>query len=431
MKSRQLRIVIPAHNESERIVHTLADYCAAFAETGTIVVVANACTDDTVKVIERLRQKYDNLELLAIHGKIGKGGAIRAGLKMGGAEPYVGFVDADASTAASEFARLLDHCKSVKCDGVIGSRWSKGSVVEPRQPWSRRFASRCFNGLVRAFFGLRFRDTQCGAKVFRRDAIDPVLCHLELANFAFDVDLLFQLKEHGKRIVELPIRWSDAGGSKVRLVPSSISMFMALLRLRLRNSRAKHFPYVEYIGRHAVIPVNVSHKVVMLNHRYDAIHDKLRDVAMECTQLLEQRGFTVQWMEDLPYRGSEGPGSGLVATVMDRLRFFLWYAYRSTRDADALVELESGTPSFVPYFSVKPKFLITSNNGRNAVRAPYGEEKTLVVGDGTRGADLAEAILAGVGTQSIYGASFSGSAKAWSLRFSELDSGVAKHKALK
>ena len=87
--------------------------------------------------------------------------------------PLVGFMDADNSTKVSELVRLSrrigDH------DGVIGSRHLPGQVLQRKQPLFRRIQSRIFNGLIRLLFGLPFYDTQCGAKIFKKEALDAVL----------------------------------------------------------------------------------------------------------------------------------------------------------------------------------------------------------------------------------------------------------------
>jgi hypothetical protein len=39
-----------------------------------------------------------------------------------------------------------------------------------------------------------YRDTQCGAKIFRRNAIKTIVNELGITQWAFDVDLLYKLK---------------------------------------------------------------------------------------------------------------------------------------------------------------------------------------------------------------------------------------------
>jgi hypothetical protein len=87
--------------------------------------------------------------------------------------------------------------------------------------------------MVRILFGLKLKDTQCGAKLFRREVIQPVLRNLGVTNWAFDVDMLFQTKRLGFSIREIPTVWHDVAGSKVEVGRASLNMTVALVRLRM------------------------------------------------------------------------------------------------------------------------------------------------------------------------------------------------------
>ena len=143
----------------------------------------------------------------------------------------VGFVDADGSTPPEAFNELIENIGS--SGSIIASRWMKGSMVEPRQPLSRRIASRIFNTMVRWMFGFRVHDTQCGAKLFRREVLEEILPRLGITRWAFDVDMLFHVRRAGFDIVEIPTVWRDAEGSKIKVAKASTEMVFALIRLRL------------------------------------------------------------------------------------------------------------------------------------------------------------------------------------------------------
>jgi hypothetical protein len=146
----------------------------------------------------------------------------------------VGFVDADGATPPGAFDDLICQIGHSGC--IIASRWIKGADVSPKQPMQRRVSSSIFNGLVNVLFGLGIGDTQCGAKLFRKDVMEFVLENLGVTNWAFDVDMLFQVKRFGERIKEIPTVWHDQAGSKIRIVRSSSHMLLAIIRLRLYYS---------------------------------------------------------------------------------------------------------------------------------------------------------------------------------------------------
>lgn len=117
-------------------------------------------------------------------------------------------------------------------DGVIASRRVKGSQILIKQSLKRRIASKSFNIIVRIIFGLHFKDTQCGAKVFRKEAIKDVLSELKTKGFEFDVELLWRLKKKGYKIIEFPITWKHSEGSTFGL-SNAPKMFFSLLKVRI------------------------------------------------------------------------------------------------------------------------------------------------------------------------------------------------------
>lgn len=230
----KLSIVIPAHNEEYRLPPMLGAYGGYFSEKygneAELIVVANFCSDRTAEVARDIGARYPQIRVIEEKKRIGKGGAVMLGAQNTDGD-LVGFVDADGATSPESFDDLV---QKISLDGcIIASRWMKGSDVSPKQPFSRRFASRCFNLMTRILFGLKLTDTQCGAKLFRREVIRPVLRNLGVTNWAFDVDMLFQAKRLGASIREIPTVWHDVAGSKIRIGHSSITMFVALVRLRM------------------------------------------------------------------------------------------------------------------------------------------------------------------------------------------------------
>lgn len=236
----KLSIIIPAHNEEQRLPPVLEAYEDYFSKKFDgdieIIVVVNGSTDNTLGVTEAFAAEHPAVSVIHEPRRVGKGGAVLLGLKAARGD-LVGFVDADGSTAPEAFHDLIENIGDAGC--IIASRWMKGSVVEPKQPLSRRAASRIFNFMVNLFFGFRVHDTQCGAKLFKRQVLDEILPEIGITKWAFDVDMLFCVRRHGYRIREIPTVWRDAAGSKVQVGRASTEMALAMIRLRLLYSPFK------------------------------------------------------------------------------------------------------------------------------------------------------------------------------------------------
>jgi glycosyltransferase involved in cell wall biosynthesis len=248
----KLSVLVPAHNEEDRIGRMLDAFLPWFedryGEQVEFLVIVNGSTDRTESVVQGYADRHPCVRCIVEPRKVGKGGALMLGFPQATGD-LVGFVDADGATPPDAFQDLVD--KIGDAGVIIASRWRHDSVVDPPQPLSRRLASRCFNILVRVLFGLKLTDTQCGAKLARGEAVRAVLPYLGITQWAFDVDFLFQLRRHGYRISEISTTWRHVSGSKLPVAKASFDMMLAIIRLRLIHSPFKFLVrfYHTCIGR--------------------------------------------------------------------------------------------------------------------------------------------------------------------------------------
>ncbi len=224
----KISIVIPAYNEEKRIESVVSNYIDYF-DNQEIIIVCNGCIDNTVNIVEKYKSNYPQIKLLDFKQKIGKGRAIIEGFKIAQGNS-IAFVDADESVKPKDMNRMFNALSDV--DGVIASRKLKKSIIIMRQPLIRRIASKAFNLFIRVIFNLNFKDTQCGAKIFKKDAVNNVLSELNTNGFEFDVELLWRLKKKGYKIIEYPITWTHSGESTFSLL-NAPKMFLSLIKVRI------------------------------------------------------------------------------------------------------------------------------------------------------------------------------------------------------
>jgi glycosyltransferase involved in cell wall biosynthesis len=242
-----LLLLIPAYNEEARIEPVLREFGDYFRDHYSgqfqLVVVLNGCRDNTRGVVERVAKEFPAISLLDFPAPIGKGGALIEGLKLAAQAEAIGYVDADGASPPPALHALVERLGEADC--IIGSRWLPGAVLHQAQPWLRRFTSRCFHLVVEVLFWLHIKDTQCPCKVMRRAAVEKIHPTLQIADLAFDVNLLVSLKRAGFGILEVPTEWTDKAGSKVSsaLFRSSLTMFLSVLRVRLIYS-----PFYKWLG---------------------------------------------------------------------------------------------------------------------------------------------------------------------------------------
>jgi len=233
-----ISIVIPAYNEGQRLAATLEAVLAYLKsrpfEKREVVVVDDGSTDDTVAVAERFCACHPEVRLLRNPGNCGKGYAVRHGM-LEAAGDWVLFSDADLSAPIEELDKLVEAAEQRRAAVVIGSRALDRSLIAVHQPRFRENAGRIFNGLMRLITGLPFHDTQCGFKLFTRQAAREVFRRQRLERFGFDPEVLYIARKLGFPAVEVPVRWSHSEGTKVRMLRDSLDMFLDLARIRLND----------------------------------------------------------------------------------------------------------------------------------------------------------------------------------------------------
>jgi dolichyl-phosphate beta-glucosyltransferase len=230
-----ISVVIPAYNEEKRLPTSLGsilDYFAAkHCESWEVLVVNDGSRDATAAVARDFQASHPGVRVLENPGNRGKGYSVRHGMLEAQGE-WVLFTDSDLSAPIEELDKLLQVAREQKASVVIGSRAVDRKLIEVHQSWFRETAGRIFNLFMRGITGLPFSDTQCGFKLFERKAAQEVFRRQQIERWGFDAEVLFIARKLGYKMVEIPVRWSHADGTKVSMFRDSVNMFADLFRIR-------------------------------------------------------------------------------------------------------------------------------------------------------------------------------------------------------
>jgi glycosyltransferase involved in cell wall biosynthesis len=200
-----LTLIVPIYNGEayaadnvRAIVRTLETLERSFE----VLVVCDGSTDRTAAEVEGIGDPRVRVCGYALNQ--GKGHAICFGV------PYargrlVGWLDADLDIEPSAIVDAVRRFEHAELDAVIGSKRHRDSQVD--YPAIRRVLSWIFQLLARLLVQVNVRDTQVGAKVFRREMLDVVVPLLLIKRYAFDLELLAVATEFGfDRVEEMPVR---------------------------------------------------------------------------------------------------------------------------------------------------------------------------------------------------------------------------------
>lgn len=233
INSIYLSVVVPAYNEEKRIGFSLfriKDYLQSRQLSAEVIVVDDGSTDRTAEVAREIMADYPEFRFISHPVNRGKGAAVRTGALQARGE-LVLFTDADLSTPIEELEKFLPLARE-GYEVVIGSRALPESEIKERQGWLREHLGKGFNLLVRLLVLKGFKDTQCGFKLFQKEAAREIFFRLETEGFAFDVEILLLARKLGYKIAQVPVVWVNHPESRVRLIRGSLKMLGELIKIR-------------------------------------------------------------------------------------------------------------------------------------------------------------------------------------------------------
>ncbi|XP_022594591.1 dolichyl-phosphate beta-glucosyltransferase [Seriola dumerili] len=246
--SRELSVVIPAYNEELRMP-VMLDEAMDYLEnrqkqnpsfTYEVIVVDDGSKDKTTEVASRYTRKYgaDKVRVLTLVKNRGKGGAVRMGT-LSSRGKVILMADADGATKFSDLdkveAGLKDLNPKPENMGIsCGSRAHLEQESVAQRSVFRTFLMYGFHFLVWFLCVRGIKDTQCGFKLFTREAALKTFSSLHVERWAFDVELLYIAQCFKIPIAEVAVNWTEIEGSKLVPFWSWLQMGRDLIFIRLR-----------------------------------------------------------------------------------------------------------------------------------------------------------------------------------------------------
>lgn len=233
-------VVIPCYNESERLEimldEALPELKRVHGDSWELILVNDASTDDTFGVALRWAAKnrllQDQFRVIELKKNRGKGGAVIHGTKHARGKVVL-FADADGASKFSDAALLQKALGNSDRAVAIGSRAHlvKSDAVVKRT-FIRNFLMYGLHTLLYVFGIRTIGDTQCGFKMFTRDAARAIFPYMHTERWIFDVEVLIIAMRKKIPISEIAINWHEVEGSKIDLARDSVLMAVDLVVIR-------------------------------------------------------------------------------------------------------------------------------------------------------------------------------------------------------
>ena len=232
MAKKTIEIVLPIYNEEEELetnTKKLHDFLNKNLKNylWKIIIADNASTDMSLAKAKKITMTLKNVDLVHLREK-GRGRAVKKVWSESKAQ-IVSYMDIDLSTDLKNFQPLLTSLDS-GYDIAIGSRLLPSSHVSKR-PLKREVLSRGYNILIKALFGVRFSDAQCGFKAVKTSVAQKLIPQIKDNSWFFDSELLIIGEKIGYKIFQQPVNWIDNPGSTVRVLKTVYGDLKGLWRL--------------------------------------------------------------------------------------------------------------------------------------------------------------------------------------------------------
>jgi dolichol-phosphate mannosyltransferase len=226
----KLSVVIPAYNESESIPETLQTLYHELQLQEIeheIVVVNDNSKDNTLQVLESLKDSIPTLIIYTNNGPNGFGFAVRYGLERFSGD-CVAIMMADLSDSPQDLIAFYRKLQE-GYDCVFGSRWMKGGTVIDYPPLKKRI-NRLANRIVKIVFRIKYNDCTNAFKLYRKETIEGLKPFLS-PHFNLTLELPLKAIVRGYNYEVLPNSWTNRkyGESKLKIKEMGSRYFFIMM----------------------------------------------------------------------------------------------------------------------------------------------------------------------------------------------------------
>lgn len=238
------QIIIANDGSTDSTVQTVKDFAKNINEKSS----ASACASSN-DGSEALLDLSVPIQILTLTQNLGKGSAVKAGMIHPCNKAHLRLmVDADGATNIESLSSLLmEMAKANQGDSngdtnrsrsiAFGSRAHLANESKAKRSKVRTFLMNAFHFFVKTLCSSRIEDTQCGFKLFTKDAALVLFHNLHLEQWAFDTELVVIAENLNMPIAEVGVEWQEIDGSKLHtgklaLIKASACMLRDMICVR-------------------------------------------------------------------------------------------------------------------------------------------------------------------------------------------------------
>ena len=227
-----IAIVIPTYNEKETLpslIEKIIDKIRALIEELHVIIVDDSSPDGTADIARNLGDKFQKISVIQRPKKMGLGAAYKDGFthvlqKL--ESNLVVQMDADHSHDPSELVNMIE--KIVDYDFIIASRHVTGSSITG-WGFSRKVTHSIAGAIAKVSANIDIEDCTSGFRMFKRSALEKIeFDKIEADGFAFQIEVLYQLKQKGFRGLEVPTTFVNRTKGESKMGSSEVIQFIRM-----------------------------------------------------------------------------------------------------------------------------------------------------------------------------------------------------------
>lgn len=226
----KLSVIMPVYNEKD----TIREIFRKVSEVGIekeIIIVDDGSTDGTVQILKEF--KGNNVKLIFHPKNLGKGSAIRTGLKYAGGEIII-FQDADLEYDPEEYFSMIETIEKGVADAVYGSRLWGGKPQRVYLFW-HKLGNRFITLTANILYNNTLTDIETCYKAFRSEVLKGL--NLKSKDFSIEPEITAKIFKKDYRVYEIPISYygrTYKEGKKITW-KDGFAAFWALIKYRFTD----------------------------------------------------------------------------------------------------------------------------------------------------------------------------------------------------
>lgn len=174
---KTLDIVVPCYNEEEMLPIFYNEVSNNLKNINwNVIFVNDGSNDNTLEVIKKLKNSYDNVKYISFSRNFGKESAIYAGLDYSTGD-YIVLMDADLQDPPSLIPEMLKYIS--KYD-IVGTR----RVTRKGEPIIRSFFARLFYKIANKITKIELVDGARDFRLMKREVVNAILDLKEYNRFS-------------------------------------------------------------------------------------------------------------------------------------------------------------------------------------------------------------------------------------------------------